>query len=54
MLHLIGAFVGIERLGIREEARNVVVDEDAVAPKRYRTKGPILRVILTGAVLSGN
>jgi hypothetical protein len=33
-LHLIRAFIGIDRLGIREEARNVVVDEDAVAAQQ--------------------
>jgi hypothetical protein len=31
ILHLIGTFVGIERLGIREEARDIVVGDDAVA-----------------------
>ena len=31
VLHLIRAFVGVERLGIGEEARDVVVGDDAVA-----------------------
>src|ERR1700752_437812 len=31
ILHLIGAFVGIERLGIGEEASEIVVGDDAVA-----------------------
>src|SRR5262245_60875047 len=39
MLHLIGAFVGIERLGVREEARNVVIDEDAVAAEQLSRPG---------------
>src|ERR1700686_4074239 len=31
ILHLIGAFVGVQRLGIGEEAREIVVGDDAVA-----------------------
>ena len=31
ILHLIGAFVGVQRLGIVEEARDIVVGDDAVA-----------------------
>src|SRR5882757_1676641 len=34
VLHLIGTFVGIERLGIREEARNLIVEADAVAAEQ--------------------
>src|SRR5262245_35118222 len=30
-LHLVGAFVGVDRFGVREVARHVVVDEDPVA-----------------------
>src|SRR5215471_2790681 len=39
MLHLIRALIGIERLGIREEARNVVVGEDAVATEQLSRPG---------------
>src|SRR5499427_2847594 len=39
VLHLIRAFVGIERLGICEEARNVVIDEDAVAAEQLSRPG---------------
>src|SRR5262249_41817688 len=38
-LHLIGAFVGIKRLGVREEACNVVIDEDAVAAEQLSRPG---------------
>src|ERR1700685_1201266 len=31
ILHLICAFVGVQRLGIAEEARDIVVGDDAVA-----------------------
>src|SRR5437899_9627091 len=31
ILHLVGAFVGVERFGIGEEARHLVVGDDAVA-----------------------
>jgi hypothetical protein len=31
VLHLIGAFVGVQRLGIVEEARDIVVGDDAIA-----------------------
>jgi hypothetical protein len=31
ILHLIRTFVGVERLGIGEEARDVVVGDDAIA-----------------------
>jgi len=31
ILHLIGAFVGVQRLGIGEETRDIVVGDDAVA-----------------------
>ena len=34
VLHLIRAFVGVERLGIGEEARDVVVGDDAVAAQQ--------------------
>src|SRR5205809_2997024 len=34
LLHLERAFVGVERLGVREEARHVVVEEDAVAAEQ--------------------
>src|SRR5882762_9992890 len=34
ILHLIGAFVGVERLGVREEAGDVVVGDDAVAAQQ--------------------
>src|SRR5215471_1832734 len=39
LLHLIRAFVGIDRLGIREVARNVVVEEDAVAAQQLSRPG---------------
>src|SRR5262249_44457642 len=39
VLHLIRAFIGIERLGIREEARNAVVGEDAVAAQQLSRPG---------------
>src|SRR5215471_8157844 len=39
LLHLIRAFVGIERLGIGEEARNAVVEEDAVAAQQLSRPG---------------
>ena len=34
ILHLIRAFVGVERLGIGEETRNVVVGDDAIAAQQ--------------------
>src|SRR5262249_20210627 len=39
VLHLERTFVGIERLGIREEARHVVVDDDAVAAEQLSRPG---------------
>src|SRR5262245_13674057 len=39
VLHLIRAFVGVECLGIREEPRNVVVDQDAVAAQQLSRPG---------------
>src|SRR5215510_7810159 len=39
VLHLIGAFVGIERLGVGEEARDVVIDDDAVAAEQLTRPG---------------
>src|SRR5262249_40450461 len=39
VLHLIGAFVGVERLGIGEEARHVIIDEDAVAAEQLSRPG---------------
>src|SRR6266571_1169280 len=35
ILHLIGAFIGIERFGIGEEPRDVVVGDDAVAAQQF-------------------
>ena len=37
ILHLISAFVGVERLGIGEETRDVVVGDDAVAAQDLAT-----------------
>src|SRR5262245_22135824 len=37
-LHLVGAFVGVDCLGIREVARHIVVDQDAVAA--HQLAGP--------------
>src|SRR5712671_1185356 len=39
VLHLIRAFVGVERLGIVEEARDVVIGDDAVAPEDLTAPG---------------
>src|SRR5262249_21320001 len=39
VLHLIRAFVGIERLGISKETRDVVVGEDAVAAEQLPRPG---------------
>src|SRR5262245_2196396 len=39
VLHLICTFVGVERLGIREEARHVIIDEDAVAAEQLSRPG---------------
>ena len=39
ILHLIGAFVGVERLGVGEEARDVVVGDDAVAAQQLAGPG---------------
>jgi len=35
ILHLIGTFIGIERLGIGEEARDIVVSDDAIAAQDF-------------------
>src|SRR6266487_4022311 len=35
ILHLIGAFIGIERFGIGEEPRGLVVGDDAVAAQQF-------------------
>src|SRR3954447_6348023 len=34
ILHLIRAFIGVERFGIREEACNIVVGDDAIAAQQ--------------------
>ena len=39
ILHLIRAFVGVERFGIGEEARDVVVGDDAVAAQQLAAPG---------------
>src|SRR5215471_13654281 len=39
VLHLIRAFVGVERLGVGEEARDVVVGENAVAAQQLARPG---------------
>src|SRR6266481_4724656 len=39
VLHLVRTFVGIERFGVGEEARNVVVGDDAVAAQELATPG---------------
>src|SRR5262245_20734016 len=39
VLHLVRALVGVERLGIREEARNVVVGDNAVAAEHLSRPG---------------
>ena len=39
ILHLISAFVGVERLGIGEEARDVVVGDDTVAAQQFAGPG---------------
>src|SRR5262249_6615696 len=38
-LQLVGALVGIERLGVREETRNVVVGDNAVAAEHLSRPG---------------
>jgi hypothetical protein len=43
VLHLIGAFVGIQRLGIAEEARDIVVGDDAVAAQDLATPETVSR-----------
>jgi len=37
ILHLIGAFVGVQRLGIGKEARDIEVGHDAVAAEQLAT-----------------
>jgi len=39
VLHLIRALVGVERLGVSEEARDVIIDEDAVAAQQLSRPG---------------
>src|SRR6266702_282614 len=39
VLHLVGALVGVEGLGIGEKARGVVVGDDAVAAKQLAPPG---------------
>src|SRR5712691_4817376 len=39
VLHLVGAFVRIERLGIREETGDSVVGDDAVATQQFPSPG---------------
>src|SRR5712691_5985437 len=39
VLHLVSAFVRIERLGIREEAGDSVVGDDAVATQQFPSPG---------------
>src|SRR5229473_6372359 len=39
VLHLVGALVGVERLGIGEKARGVVVGDDAVAAEQLAPPG---------------
>ena len=46
VLHLIGAFVGVERLGIRKEPRDLVVGDDSVAAEQLA--GPRDRLAALG------
>src|SRR5260370_14564389 len=39
VLHLVGALVGVEGLGIGEKARGVVVGDDAVAAEQFAPPG---------------
>src|SRR5277367_1979075 len=39
VLHLIGAFVGVERFGVGEEARDIVVGDDAIAAQHLAAPG---------------
>src|SRR5580692_2831475 len=39
ILHLIGALVGVERLGVGKEARHVVVGDNAVAAEEFAAPG---------------
>src|ERR1700676_2161290 len=39
VLHLIGALVGVERLDVVEEARDIVVGDDAIAAQELASPG---------------
>src|SRR6266566_8606348 len=45
VLHLVGALVGVEGLGIGEKARGVVVGDDAVAAKQLARPGDRLAAL---------
>src|SRR5436190_14650398 len=46
VLHLIGAFVGVERFGVREKTSSLIVSDDAVASENF--SGPRDRLATLG------